>query len=274
MPKPMNPARRGGFTLIELLVVIAIIAILAALLLPALQASKAKAQGIVCQNNNKNLVTAWVMYADDHSQMLPYNLAYAEGGTNINWASGVLSWETDSDNTNVDNLIDAALGTYVARVSSVYRCPSDWALAPVQQKLGWSYRVRSYSMNAQVGDVGPITASGVNSNNPGYMQFFKLPSIQAPSRIFVFLDEHPDSISDGYFWNHLNYPEWYRLPASWHNGAATFSFADGHSESHTWRCASTMPPSLPDQDDLPADASDDPRDFNWVAAHMTMRLVP
>ena len=62
---------RNIFTLIELLIVIAIIAILAAMLLPALNAAKVKAQAIDCVNHFKQLGSATVMFAGDHQDFVP-----------------------------------------------------------------------------------------------------------------------------------------------------------------------------------------------------------
>jgi prepilin-type N-terminal cleavage/methylation domain-containing protein len=62
-----------AFTLMELLVVIAIIAILAALLLPVLSRAKARATGIQCLGNLKQLQFAWQMYVNDHNNFIPGN---------------------------------------------------------------------------------------------------------------------------------------------------------------------------------------------------------
>jgi type II secretory pathway pseudopilin PulG len=266
--------------LVELLVVVAIMAILAALLLPALGRAKARAQGIACLSNTRQLGHAWILYAADFEDCLPYNL----GGdasrktvaqhTNLNWVNNIMTWELDADNTNTATITEASLGPYVNRAASLYRCPSDHVLSSIQRAAGWSARVRSYSMNAMVGNAGNLSSSGYNLNNPGYVQFFKLASIPDPVGIFVFLDEHPDSINDGYFLNKAYYREWIDLPASYHNGAAALSFGDGHSEMHRWVNPATRVPARPDAADLPADVSENQAaDLYWVLKHMSVEQV-
>ena len=105
-------------------------------------------------------------------------------------------------------------------------------------------------MNAFVGGPGPSRPA------PKYVfedwrQFLRFSDIRAPANIFVFLDEHPDSINDGWFVYCTTDPngngppevsEWSDLPASYHDGAGSFAFADGHSEIHKWMDARTGTP--------------------------------
>jgi prepilin-type N-terminal cleavage/methylation domain-containing protein len=278
----------AAFTLVEVLVVIAVIGIVAALLMPALTQAKERAQAIVCLNNTKQLALAWHVYADDHEDRLPYNLGMngTSFRTNLNWVNNVMTWDLSPDNTNPATITEAGLGPYVNGNTAIYQCPSDHALSSIQRAAGWLSRIRSYSMNAMVGDAGSFSSGGFNTNNPGYRQFFKLAQVPRPAEIFVFLDEHPDSIDDGYFLNRVAYgyapsyagyshpAEWTDLPASYHNRATAFSFADGHGTLHRWIRPSTVPPPLPDAANLPiaipATPATEQADFDWVTAHMSI----
>jgi len=79
------PARRSaransragvGFTLIELLVVIAIISILAALLMPAMNEVRQRANSIKCASNLKQLGYANRLYLSDYDGLFPFYMEY------------------------------------------------------------------------------------------------------------------------------------------------------------------------------------------------------
>ena len=275
-----RPFRReaAAFTLVELIVVIAIIATLASLLLPALTRAKAKAQGALCLSNFKQMVLGWSMYASDYDERLVYNLdadhASRSGPASIdsNWVNNVMTWELDADNTNAAFADKARLTPYVGRSLNLYRCPPDHVLSGIQRSAGWTTRMRSISMNAMVGDPGESLQGGTNVNNPEFLQFLKSTDIRNPSQTFVFTDEHPDSIGDGYFINRPDPIEWLHLPASYHNGAASLSFADGHAEAKRWLVSGTKPPARPDVAGLPLPIANSERaDFDWLQQRTSIK---
>ena len=241
--------RKTGFTLIELLVVIAIIAILAAMLLPALAKSKTKAQGIHCQNNLKQLMYGWTMYANDNQDRIArtggmdvfvgnpndptIQPGYAGAGSREQWCPGSVDAGNGAASTNW-LLIEKGMIFPQVKNRAVYKCPAD-----KKNYLG-SPTVRSMSMNCWFNPInqwtetaGKVMRKMTDMNNP------------SPAMTWVTIDENPDSINDGWFVVNVTRGnpatlQWVDYPASYHNNAGGLSFADGHAEIKKWKDATVL----------------------------------
>jgi prepilin-type processing-associated H-X9-DG protein len=149
-------------------------------------------------------------------------------------------------------------------------------LSLVQKGAGWTERVRSVSMNTYSGDSTSSDSSGFNL----WRGFQKISDLRSPgpADIFIFLDEHPDSINDGVYFPILSgyggLYGWCDIPANYHNGACGFAFADGHSTIKRWlgklRSPQWVGVTYTDRHAgvLQCTSSEDKNDIDWVKQRM------
>jgi prepilin-type N-terminal cleavage/methylation domain-containing protein len=234
-------ATRLAFTLIELLVVIAIIAILAAMLLPALAKAKDKARTVNCLSNLKQLAVCFHLYILDNHDVLPPNNSVMSVN-NLALAAGI-SWAPDHARTDVTtvDLENGVLFPYNRSVA-IYHCPGDTSTVETSggQKLP-QLRNRSYNMSQSVNGYPEFEdPAGLIVLIPAWKKFSQIRR-PAPSQLFVFIDEHPDTMLDAQFGNppvgSPFFPQdiWFDVPSGRHNQGACLSFADSHVERWRWR---------------------------------------
>jgi len=251
---------RRAFTLIELLVVVAIIAILMAILIPALQ--RAREQGIraLCHHNLKELMLAWLMYADENDDKIVNGAGgfhYTQTGmTYDGTAAGIIErawvgkgWGDNWNNRNVANtgLTDDQKkqaireGAFwpVANDYGMYNCPTgrrdEWVTYSAVDAMNGLYR----SGTTSKGGNHPFAVGKRVGKTVIWIKRRDEIISPAPAQRMVFIDEGamtPDSFAVHYD----NPGPWWDDPPVRHGDGTTVSWADGHVTHLKWKAAETI----------------------------------
>jgi prepilin-type N-terminal cleavage/methylation domain-containing protein/prepilin-type processing-associated H-X9-DG protein len=299
----------SGFTLIELLVVIAIIAILAAMLLPALASAKRRAALGVCLASQKQFALAWTQFGDDHSD---YIVSSAQAN---NTGDSLWSWRVQPNDlpnfpaVPVNETAQQCYDDYGFTLGGLYpyckgpdviHCPADtryslglfpaWcsysmvdnmngaAAASPDYRIHFSYQIKHPSdrmVMEEENDPRPFTANGMTVyENDNTWWPYSLGSTSTGDAPNPKATPQFDGMAGG------GKVGWYDGPAAFHLTGATFSFCDGHAESHKWVDPNTLWIANYTGNDKPTQAqakgtwANCKDDLYWVYSHIASPLWP
>lgn len=231
------------------------------MLLPALSKAKSSGQRISCTNSQRQLALAWMMYKDDHGDHLVENGRGTPGSKRRWWVSGgTHSTGLITDPTMLEG-DKAAFSPYVGN-RQIYKCPIDKGKNTLFNRV----RMRSYALNTFMNETEQGGFGGRSSRHRYFTRGSDVES-NAPTERLLFIDLQPESICVPSFWITINGGGGNgHAPASYHNGGAVVSFADGHVDLHRWQDAASLKPI---KHGFGRQSSND---HTWITDHATVEL--
>jgi prepilin-type processing-associated H-X9-DG protein len=257
-----------GFAIVGIAVPVVVCFLVIGVLFPAVSRSKDLGRRAICKANLRDLVIAWVMYADDNDgKLVNGQPSVNANGTldqaddrpttgnrvEIPWARGI---EIDtatgdpkiSKHDQETTIKDGVLWPNIKNVKS-YRCPG-----------GKAKHMRTYSIVCSMnGDRDPVESF----SNERFLYVKNRSLVRRPHERIVFVCEgcvNNHSFRVGY----TNPGAWIDPPPVRHRNGITFVFADGHSGYWKWKGKGTVEAGkkrTPDYTPVSSEDKEDLRDM-------------